>query len=88
MGLGWIGGGLVNGFGVDWGWIETDWGGLALLPCATVGCGTGQGGAEGGLSAADGPGCVPARRIDPITKKVKPRKERDVNYYKSHTEAL
>ena len=28
--LGWIGGGLVNGFGVDWGWIGVDWGGLVL----------------------------------------------------------
>ena len=25
MDLGWIGGGLVSGFGVDWGWIGVDW---------------------------------------------------------------
>ena len=25
MGLGRIGGGLVDGFGVDWGWIGVDW---------------------------------------------------------------
>ena len=31
MDLGWIGGGLVSGFGVDWGWIGVDWGGLALV---------------------------------------------------------
>ena len=30
MDLGWIGGGLVSGFGVDWGWIGVDWGGLAF----------------------------------------------------------
>ena len=30
MDLGWIGGGLVSGFGVDWGWIGVDWGGLVL----------------------------------------------------------
>ena len=36
MDLGWIGGGLVNGFGVDWGWIGVDWGGLALFPCPVV----------------------------------------------------
>ena len=29
--LGWIGGGLVDGFGVDWGWIGVDWGGLVLV---------------------------------------------------------
>ena len=31
MDLGWIGGGLVSGFGVDWGWIGVDWGGLVLF---------------------------------------------------------
>ena len=31
MDLGWIGGGLVNGFGVDWGWIGVDWGGLGWI---------------------------------------------------------
>ena len=36
MDLGWIGGGLVNGFGVDWGWIGVDWGGLALFPRPVV----------------------------------------------------
>ena len=29
--VGWIGGGLGSGFGVDWGWIGVDWGGLALV---------------------------------------------------------
>ena len=28
MDFGWIGGGLVSSFGVDWGWIGVDWGGL------------------------------------------------------------
>ena len=31
MDLGWIGGGLVSGFAVDWGWIGVDWGGLVLV---------------------------------------------------------
>ena len=31
MDLGWIGGGLVAVFGVDWGWIGVDWGGLGWV---------------------------------------------------------
>ena len=31
MDLGWIGGGLASGFGVDWGGIGVDWGGLGWV---------------------------------------------------------